>query len=370
VLCLGHLDVVDARAEDWSLPPFQLTQKDGWFYGRGASDMKDGDAQMAAALIRLKQEGYKPARDIIAAFTADEEVGQEQDGPAWLLKAHRELVDAAMTINTDGSSGEIDRGKLRDFSVETSQKTYATFHLDIYNRGGHSSQPRPDNTIYELSDALAKLSHYSFPITLNTTTHAYFRQMAQFESGARRADMLGVGADKPDMAAAARLTADVPFNALLHSTCVATMLAAGVQENALPAHAQATVQCRIMPNESAEATRQTIIRVIADPQIKVTMLGFVVQAGESPLGPNVLDPLAKTVHGMWPGVPVIPVMAAGASDSIFTRNAQIPSYGISGNWEDSHDDRAHGRDERIGVAVFYSATEFTYRLMKALAAAK
>jgi acetylornithine deacetylase/succinyl-diaminopimelate desuccinylase-like protein len=369
VMWMGHMDVVEAKAEDWTLPPFQFTEKDGYFYGRGTSDMKDEDAAVAASLIRLKQEGYVPDRDIIVAFTADEEVGLEQDGPAFLLKEHRDLVDAGLLINPDGGSGEIENGKRLDFGIETSQKTYVTFTLDVTNKGGHSSEPRPDNAIYQLANGLVKLSHYQFPITLNATTKLYFQRMAAFQTGQTRADMLAVSGAKPDMKAAERLTHDVPMNAILHSTCVATMLKAGVQENALPAHAQATVQCRIMPNETPDGTRAAIAKVVGDPDIKVTQLGDVTSAPESPPVPAVFDRVTKVVHSMWPGVPVIPQMAAGASDSIFTRNAGIPSYGIGGGWNDIHDVRMHGRDERHEIKDFYSTVEFTYRLMKELSTA-
>ncbi|HEX3673295.1 MAG TPA: M20/M25/M40 family metallo-hydrolase [Rhizomicrobium sp.] len=366
VMWMGHMDVVEAKAEDWTLPPFQFTEKDGYFYGRGTSDMKDEDAAMAASLIRLKQEGYVPDRDIIVAFTADEEVGLEQDGPAFLLKEHPDLIDAGLVINPDGGSGEIENGKRLDFGIETSQKTYVTFTLDVTNKGGHSSEPRPDNAIYQLANGLVKLSHYQFPITLNATTKLYFQRMAAFQTGQTRADMLAVSGAKPDMKAAERLTHIVPMNAILHSTCVATMLKAGVQENALPAHAQATVQCRIMPTETPDGTRATIVKVLGDPGITVTQLGEVTSAPESPPTPAVFDKVTKVVHSMWPGVPVIPQMAAGASDSIFTRNAGIPSYGIGGGWNDLNDIRMHGRDERHEIKDFYSSVEFTYRLMKEL----
>ncbi len=370
VMWICHMDVVEAKAEDWTLPPFQFTEKDGYYYGRGTSDMKDEDAAVAASLIRLKKEGYVPDRDIIVAFTADEEVGEEQDGPAFLLKAHRDLVDAGLVIDPDGGSGEIENGKRLDFGVETSEKTYVTFTFDVTNRGGHSSEPRPDNAIYTLANGLVKLSHYQWPLTLNATTKLYFKSMAQFQTGQKRADMLAVAADKPDMKAAARLAQDVPMNAILHSTCVATMLKAGVQENALPAHAQATVQCRIMPNETPEGTRATIAKVVGDPDIKVTQLGMVTAAPESPLTAALMGSVGKVIHSMWGNVPVIPDMAAGASDSIFTRNAGIPSYGVGGGWNDINDIRMHGRDERHEIKDFYSTVEFTYRLMKELGGGK
>jgi acetylornithine deacetylase/succinyl-diaminopimelate desuccinylase-like protein len=367
IMWLGHLDVVEAKPEDWSLPPFQLTERDGYFYGRGATDMKEDDAAMLASFLRLKHEGFVPEQDIILAFTADEEVGEEEDGAAWLAKEKRSLVNAGLLIDTDGSSGEIENGRRLDFNVETSEKTYVTYTLDITNKGGHSSEPRPDNPIYSLANALTRLSHYQFPITLLPTTREYFRQMAAFQTGERRSDMLAVAGPKVDMAATKRLTDVPPFNAILHSTCVATMLKAGVQENALPAHAQATVQCRIMPGETVNGTRDTLVRIIDDPEIKVSVLGMVTSAPESPPSPALFSAITNVVHSMWPGVPVIPSMSAGASDSIFMRNAGIPSYGLSGVWGDIHDPRAHGRDERIESGDFYASVEFTYRLMKALA---
>ena len=370
VMWICHMDVVEAKAEDWTLPPFQFIEKDGYFYGRGTSDMKDEDAAVAASLIRLKKEGFVPDRDIIVAFTADEEVGEEQDGPAYLLKNDRALVDAGLVMDPDGGSGEIENGKRLDFGVETSEKTYVTYTLDVTNKGGHSSEPRPDNAIYTLANGLVKLSHYQWPITFNATTKLYFKNMAAFQTGQMKADMLAVSGDRPDMQAAQRLTADVPMNAILHSTCVATMLKAGVQENALPAHAQATVQCRIMPTETPNETRATIARVVGDPDIKVTQLGMVTAAPESPPTPQVMGAVAKVADSMWPGVPVIPDMAAGASDAIFTRNAGIPSYGVGGGWNDINDIRMHGRDERHEIGDFYSTVEFTYRLMKELSAAK
>jgi acetylornithine deacetylase/succinyl-diaminopimelate desuccinylase-like protein len=366
VMWIGHIDVVEARPEDWSLPPFQLTEKDGWFYGRGTSDMKDQDAAVIASLIRLRQEGYVPNRDIIAAFTADEEVGLEQDGVPYLLEAHRDLVDAALVIDPDGSSGEIVGGRRMTLGIETSQKTYMTFLLETTNAGGHSSEPRPDNAIYQLAAGLTRLGQYHFPFTSNATTRLYFRQMAALDSGRRRADMLAVAADKLDVAAAARLASDVTLNPILHTTCVATMLAAGHQENALPQRAQATVQCRVMPGETIEATRATLVRVVADPAIRVTLGPPVIPALESPPSPAILGMFEHVAHSMWPGVPVIPQMAAGASDNIYTRAAGIPSYGVSGAWEDFSDARAHGRDERRETGTFYESVEFTYRLMKGL----
>jgi acetylornithine deacetylase/succinyl-diaminopimelate desuccinylase-like protein len=367
VMWICHMDVVDARPEDWTLPPFKFTQKDGYFYGRGTADMKDEDAAAAAALIRLKKEGYVPDRDIIVAFTADEEVGLEQDGPQFLLTQKHNLVDAGLVMNPDGGSGEIQNNKRLDFAVETVQKTYMTFKMETTNKGGHSSEPRPDNAIYQLASGLTKLSQYQFPYKTNATTRAYFAAIATTADGQRKADLLALSKEPLDTAVAARLAQqDVSINSVLHTTCVATMLKAGVQENALPSSADATIQCRVYPGESVEQTRATIEKVAGDPGIKVTLLEPVQPAPETVPDPKVMAKVTAVVHSMWPGVMVEPVMAAGASDSIFTRAAGIPSYGVGGGWFDIDDIRMHGRDERNEIGNFYQTVEFTYRLMKGL----
>ncbi len=370
VMWICHMDVVDARPQDWSVPPFKFTEKDGFFYGRGTSDMKDEDAAAAASLIRLKKEGFVPDRDIIVAFTADEEVGLEQDGPAWLVKHDRNLVDAGWVMNPDGGSGEIVNGKRLDFSVETVQKTYMTFQWQTTNKGGHSSEPRPDNAIYQLASGLTRLARYQFPYKTNATTRAYFATLAQTAHGPKKAEYLALPKQPLAPAAARRLAeSDVAMNAILHTTCVATMLKAGVQENALPSSASATIQCRVFPGESEAETLATLRRVADDPGIQVTLLEPVQPAPETVPDPKVMAAIAQVVHSMWPGVPVLPVMAAGASDSIFTRAAGIPSYGVGGGWNDLNDIRMHGRDERKEIDDFYSTVEFTYRLMKKLSTA-
>ena len=370
ILWIGHMDIVEAKAADWSVPPFQLTEKDGYFYGRGTTDMKDEDAAVAAALIRLKQERFVPDRDIIVAFTADEEVGQEQNGVWYLVREHRPLIDAAMVINPDGGSGDISNGRRLDFGVETSQKTYVTFTVETTNKGGHSSEPRPDNAIYELANGLVRLSHYEFPYKTNATTRDFFAKLALMQTGTLRTDMQALSAAQIDVAAARRVAQDPAFNAMLHSTCVATMLAGGHQENALAQRATATVQCRIMPDETPESTKAALEKAIGNPGIKVAQLGLVVKAGESPLDQNLMTSVQQVVQSMWPGVAVIPQMSPGASDSIFTRQVGIPSYGIGGGWNDIHDLRMHGRDERHEIGDFYSSVEFTYRLMKQLSRAQ
>ncbi len=366
VLWIGHEDVVDARPEDWSLPPFQLTEKDGFFYGRGSLDMKGEDVAVIASLIRLKAEGFVPDRDIIAAFTADEEVGLEQNGANYLVQHHRGPRRRSLVINPDGASGELSNGRRARFAVETAQKTYVTFTLEVTNRGGHSSEPRPDNAIYTLAGGLQRLAKFQFPYRTNATTRLEFARIAKLETGQTRADLIAVSGPMPDLKAAARLAAKLEFNPVLHSTCVATMLDAGVQENALPQRARATVQCRIMPDETPEQTRRTLERIVADPLISVTLAEPVVSGPESPPSPKLFGEVESVVHSMWPGVTVIPTMEAGASDSLFMRSAGIPSYGVGGLWYEVLDDRAHGRDERVSVPSFYEGVEFTYRLMKRL----
>ncbi len=370
VMWTGHEDVVEAKPEDWSLPPFQLTEKDGYFYGRGSLDMKGADASMIASMIRLRAEGFLPDRDIIAAFTADEEVGLEQDGLAYLLRDHRDLVDADMALNPDTVSGQLESGRRARFTVETSQKVYATYQLEVTNPGGHSSKPRPDNAIYELAQGLVRLARFQFPYRTNATTRLELAQIATSQSGRTRQDLLAFARSRPDPRAAARLGRNLEFNPILHTTCVATMLAAGVQENALAARAQATVQCRLMPDETAEQTRLTLARVVADPRIAVSLTAPVVAGPESPPTPRVMGDIEWVVQSMWPKVPVMPVLEAGASDALYSRSAGIPSYGLSGIWNEVLDDRSHGRDERIGVTAFHQDVEFTYRLMKRLSQAK
>jgi acetylornithine deacetylase/succinyl-diaminopimelate desuccinylase-like protein len=367
VMWICHMDVVDARPEDWTLPPYKFTQKDGYFYGRGTSDMKDEDAAAAASLIRLKKEGFVPDRDIVVAFTADEEVGLEQDGPQFLVQHRKDLVgDVGLVMNPDGGSGEILNGKRLDFAVETVQKTYMTFTMETANKGGHSSEPRPDNAIYELASGLTRLSHYVFPFKTNATTRSYFASIAATATGQRKADLIALSKLPVDNAAATRLAQDTAMNAILHTTCVATMLKAGVQENALPSSATATIQCRVFPGETVEQTQATLAKVAGDPGMKVALFEPVQPAPETVPDPKVMAQVTDVVHSMWPGVTVMPVMAAGASDSIFTRAAGIPSYGVGGGWNDLNDLRMHGRDERNEIGNFYQTVEFTYRLMKEL----
>jgi acetylornithine deacetylase/succinyl-diaminopimelate desuccinylase-like protein len=366
VLFMGHLDVVDANAADWSVDPFKLTEKEGWFYGRGTIDMKDGDAALAESLVRLKREHYVPERDLIFAFTADEEAGGDSNGPAFLLKEHRDLIEASIAINLDGGGGDLIGGKRAYFEIGTSEKTYVTYTLETTSPGGHGSLPGPDNAIYHLAHGLLKLEAYRFPVMLTDTTRASFKSFATLEPGPDSADMLAVAQNPPDAAAAERLSRTVRYNAQLRTTCVATLISGGHAENALPQRAKATLQCRMMPGDSADEVQRRIVDILADGAIRVAMDAPPIVSPESPPTPAILGKIGAVAHTLWPGVPLVPTMATGFSDDRQTRNAGIPSYDVSGVWMDVEENRAHGRDERIGVTAFDESVEFTYRLIKAM----
>jgi acetylornithine deacetylase/succinyl-diaminopimelate desuccinylase-like protein len=370
VLFLGHLDVVEAKPEDWSVDPFRLTEKDGWFYGRGTIDMKDGDAALAEALIRLKRERFVPERDVIVAFTADEEAGGDANGPAFLLQSHRDLIDAELAINLDGGGGDLKNGAPLYFEVGTSEKTYLTYTLETTSPGGHGSLPGPDNAIYRLADGLGRLEGFKFPVLTTATTRTSFDKLASLEPGPASADMKAVAQSPPDLAAAERLSQNVRLNAQLRTTCVATLISGGHAENALPQRARATIQCRMMPGDTEANVRALLADALHDPAVSVTLDSPPIVSPESPPTPQVMGKVTTLARSMWPGVPVVPTMATGFSDDRQTRNAGIPSYDVSGVWVDVDENRAHGRDERVGVQAFDASVEFTYRLMKAFARAK
>jgi acetylornithine deacetylase/succinyl-diaminopimelate desuccinylase-like protein len=370
VLFLGHLDVVEAKPEDWSVDPFKLTQKDGYFYGRGTIDMKDGDAALVESLIRLKRERFVPDRDIIVAFTADEEAGGDSNGPAFLLQNHRDLIDAEIAVNLDGGGGDLKNGSPLYFEVGTSEKTYVTYTLETTSPGGHGSLPGPDNAIYHLARGLGRLEAFKFPVMVTATTRASFDKLATIDPGPESADMKAVAQSPPDLAAAERLSQNVRLNALLRTTCVATLISGGHAENALPQRAKATIQCRMMPGDTEANVQALLIGTLSDPTIKVTLDAPPIVSPESPPTPQIMDKIASLTHSMWPGVPIIPTMATGFSDDRQTRNAGIPSYDVSGVWEDIDENRAHGRDERVGIQAFDESVEFTYRLIKAMARTK
>ena len=370
ILLLAHLDVVEAKSEDWSLDPFRLTEKDGYFYARGSGDDKYMAASFVANLIRYKQEGYRPDRDIILALETDEEIlDANAVGIQWLLKNHRDLIDAEFALNEGGGVG-IRRGKTIRNSVQTSEKVYYNYRLEVTNKGGHSSLPIPDNAIYHLANGLARLSKFTFPMKLNETTRAYFAKTAELETEETAADIRAVLAATPDPTALARLSQKAAYNAQLRTTCVATMLEGGHAYNALPQMARAIVNCRIMPGEKVEDITATLKGVLADDQISLTPIGQAVLSAPSALEEGLMNAIEKTSAEFWPGVPVIPIMSAGGTDGSFLRNAGIPTYGNSGLAGDEDDVRAHGRDERVAVKSFFDGSEYLYRLVKRLSGGK
>ena len=367
ILYLCHLDVVAANPADWSRDPFHLSEEAGWLYGRGTIDMKGQDAAVLAALLRMKHEGFQPERDIIVAFTSGEESGDEKNGVDWLLKEHRDLVDAGLVINPDGGEAGMKAGRRLYVGVQTSEKMSMAFQVEVTDKGGHSSRPTASNPIYRLSEALAKLSKFRFPVHLTDTTRQYFERRAAIESGEAQADMRGVTKSPPDPAAVERLSADVETNILLRTTCVATEIQGGHAQNALPQRVRATIQCRIIPGETQDVIRETLTKVFADPTVSISVLTPATPSPESAPSAGILQTVEKVAHKQWPDVVVLPQMSPGATDSKYTRMVGIPSYGIDGMFDDLDDARAHGRDERIGVAAFGQEVEFTYRLMSELA---
>jgi len=370
LLLLAHIDVVEARREDWTTDPFELIEKDGYFYGRGTGDDKYMAAAYVANLIRYRQEGYRPDRDIIVALTTDEEISDRDElGIRWLLKNHRDLIDAELALNEGGGVGLKD-GKPVSIGVQTSEKVFQSYTLEVHNPGGHSSLPTKDNAIYHLSQGLTRLAGFDFPVMLNETTRAYFNAVAAMESGQLAADMKAVTQPNPDPEAVARLSAKPNYNAQLRTTCVATRLEGGHADNALPQLARATVNCRVLPGHSLDEVQQTLQRVVADDQIKITPIRRDTASPPSPLDPALMRTIEKLSRQFWPGAPLMPIMSAGATDGRFLRNAGIPTYGHSGLASDIFDVRAHGRDERVLVKSFYQGQEYLYRLVKALAGGK
>jgi acetylornithine deacetylase/succinyl-diaminopimelate desuccinylase-like protein len=367
ILLLAHIDVVEAKREDWGFEPFKLTEKDGYFYGRGTSDDKYMAASFVTNLIRYRREGYRPDRDIILALTTDEEISdQHHYGINWLLEKQRPLIDAELALNEGGGVGVID-GKPAWNSVQTTEKLYQTFFLEVKDPGGHSSQPRSENAIYTLAAGLGKLAAFAFPIELNATTRLYFERMASIEKGPLAKDMSAVLAARPDPGAIERLSAKAPFNAQLRTTCVATELQAGHAENALPQLARATVNCRILPGQTVEAVQKTLVRVLGNDQIQISTKRRDTISEPSPLNPELTAVIEKLTAQFWPGITLLPTMSAGATDSRFLRNAGIPSYGHSGLAQDVFDVRAHGKDERVPVDSFYAGQRYLYELVRALA---
>jgi acetylornithine deacetylase/succinyl-diaminopimelate desuccinylase-like protein len=370
LLLLAHLDVVAALKSDWSddLDPFRLTERDGYFYGRGTSDDKAMAAIFVANLLRMKQDGYVPDRDLILALTADEE-GGTANGVDWLLQHHRPLIDAAYAIN-EGGGGSLKDGKPFLHTVQAAEKVYVDFTFTARNRGGHSSVPRADNAIYELADALGKVGRFHFPVQLNEVTRAFFERTAAVETPEIARAMRALVKNPSDTAAVAVVAAQPRYNSMLRTTCVATRLAGGHANNALPQTATANVNCRIAPTQPPEEVHAILERVVGDTGIAISPAPAIARAAPSPLNPELMEPVERLTKQMFGAIPVIPTMSTGATDGKWLRGAGIPTYGVSGLFGDPNDSRAHGRDERMLVKSFFDGQEFLYRLVKELSTAK
>jgi acetylornithine deacetylase/succinyl-diaminopimelate desuccinylase-like protein len=365
ILLLAHLDVVEAKPSDWSMDPFKLTEKDGFFYGRGTIDDKAQAAIWIANLIRFKREGFQPDRDLIVALTADEEGGGPYNGAAWLVKNHRELIDAEFALN-EGGWGDLSNGKPISNNVQVSEKYVATYRFEVKNKGGHSSLPVPDNAIYRLAEALTRLAKYKFPAETNEVTRAYLEQMAKVAPPPEAA-LMQSAAKGSAQAVESLANSTTALNATLRTTCVATMLDGGHALNALPQTAGATVNCRVLPGTKPEDVLATLKRIIADDQVSITPTGQIVAGPASPLRQDLMRAASRIGDTMWPGVITVPTMVMGATDGLYLRTAGIPTYGIQGLFIELNDFRAHGRDERLGIQQFYEGEAFLYELVKALA---
>jgi acetylornithine deacetylase/succinyl-diaminopimelate desuccinylase-like protein len=364
ILLLAHTDVVEAKREDWTTDPFQLVEKDGFFYGRGTGDDKAQAAVWIANLIQYRREGFKPERDIIVALTADEEGGGPYNGVVWLLKNRRDLIDAELALN-EGGWGEEAGGKKISNDLQVSEKYVINYRLEVRNKGGHSSMPVPDNAIYHLAGALERLSMFGFPLKTNEVTAAYFNEMAKIETRPIKGDLAQVARGSQD--AMQRVAAASPaWNATLRTTCVATQLEGGHAMNALPQFAAATVNCRVLPEDSEEYVRETLQKVVADDQVSFKDVGVRTKGPASAMRPDVMQAVSGVTERLWPGVPTVPIMLMAATDGAYLRADGIPTYGVQGFFLDRDDIRFHGKDERMGVEAFYEGQTFLYELVKLL----
>ena len=368
ILLLGHLDVVNARREDWQRDPFKFIEEDGYFFGRGTSDMKVLDAIWIDTLIRYKTGKYSPGRTIKLALTCGEESGARLNGVQWLAEHRPELISAAFALNEGGGGDTDGRGKLVNQTMQVGEKSNRSYELQATNPGGHSSIPVDDNAIYELSDALLRVRAYKFPVRFNDTTRAFFAK-----AGAARKDPLGsamtrLARNPADRQAEATVSADRTYNSMLRTTCVATMLEGGHAANALPQRAKATVNCRIIPGENGDATRDALVRAIGDPKLTVTMVGRLRPvAVPPPLDPKLMVPAERLVARYFPNVPLLASMSTGATDATYLAPIGIPTYGVPGTWGDPDGNGAHGLNERHAVRSAYVARDFLYDLVKVYA---
>lgn len=366
ILFLAHLDVVEAERADWSMDPFTLTERDGFYYGRGTQDIKGGATTLITALLRLKAEGVTPERDLVLALTAGEEGGMP-NGVEWLLANRRDLVDAEYCINVDGGGVDSEKGRPIALNLQAAEKVYLDITLTVRNSGGHSSLPRQDNAIATLARAIGRVSAYRFPVRFNEITRAYFQRTAALRPDIA-ADLKGAITAPPDTTSIRRLAADPWFNAQMRTTCVTTMLSGGHAPNALPQTATANVNCRRLPGVSSDSVVGVLRRVIGDTAVQLAIATDSPQSPPSPLRPDVEAAARAASRVIAPNLPLIPNMETGATDGLYFRNAGIPTYGINGIAIDTDDVRMHGRDERVRIGAFERGQEFAYQLIRALAA--
>jgi acetylornithine deacetylase/succinyl-diaminopimelate desuccinylase-like protein len=371
ILLLGHLDVVEAKREDWTRDPFVLVEENGYFYGRGTSDMKAMDAVWVDTLMRFKQSGYAPKRTVKLALTCGEETTYAFNGADWLAKNRPDLISAAFALNEGGGGRTDGHGKVLIQTLHVGEKAVQNYRLETFNAGGHSSAPIRDNAIYVLADALTKVRDHEFPLKMTDTTRVFFAK-----AGAGRGDALGqamvaLASNPDDTAAEAVVNADRSYHSMLRTTCVATLLEAGHANNALPQHAQANINCRIFPGETVEDTQATLARVIDDPAVKITLEPPVRPLAKAPpLDPAVVGPAEDLVRKYWPGVPLIPSMSTGATDGIFLEAIGIPVYGPPSGWSDPDGNGVHGLNERKSVRSLYVGRDFLFDLVKRYAEAQ
>ena len=366
MLLLAHIDVVEAKREDWARDPFTLVEENGYFYGRGASDDKAEASVWVDTLIRLRKEGFKPRRDVKMALTCGEETASAFNGAHYLATHERALIDAAFALN-EGAGGRLDAsGKPMALNIEAGEKFPQDYRLEVTNPGGHSSRPSKDNAIYHLAGGLIAISRYDFPIEFTDASKAYLAAMGPIVGGDMGGAMTALAKDPGDAEAAAVIETDPGYNGMLHTTCVATMLDAGHATNALPQRARANINCRIFPGTSVEQVQATLTRLVADPRIKVTAMGArsEVTKAPPPLTPQIMKPIETVAAKIWPGVPIIPVLTAGATDGAFMSPVGIPTYGVTGMFGDPDGNGVHGLDERIRVTSLYDGRDFLYGLVK------
>jgi acetylornithine deacetylase/succinyl-diaminopimelate desuccinylase-like protein len=366
ILTMAHMDVVDALRSDWNMDPFQLNEKDGYLYGRGIEDNKTGAVMLVTTFAKLKSQGFVPNRDIIILLTADEETTGTSS--TWMLKNHRDLIDAEFALNTDAGGGILSKGKPKFFSLQAAEKMYQSFTLTAKNPGGHSSVPRVDNAIYQLAAALKNLESFKFPVRTSEITRGYFKFLADQAptSDTLKDDYAIIAGGKAPASVVARI-AEAPYlNATLRTTCVATMLKGGHAENALPQTAVATVNCRIFPGVPAKEVQKLITKAIKDTNIKIAPVDMAIPSPPSPLRDDIIMALQAALEKHYSGVPIVPMMTTGATDGLFTRNAGIPTYGVSGIFAEEGNGRAHGQDERILKSSFLKAIDHWETLLKVL----